>query len=332
MTAYYNEIDPFCAQWLRNLIAAGHLPPGDVDERDIREVQDDDVRGYREVHFFAGIGGWPYALRLAGWPSDRPVWTGSCPCQPLSSAGRRQGHADERHLWPAFHRLIAECRPATVLGEQVASKDGREWFAGVRADLEALGYACGAADLCAAGVGAPHIRQRLFWVADAYDAGQRAGCRSVRDQWHDAGGRGASARMADSECIGREDAMLQRTSGGTTERQSQQASHARTAMPIARMGDSASPRRQGERGVDRASGARDSGQSRPAMQDDIPQWNGATVCVERADGPVRIPAEPALFPVASRLPGDVGRLRGAGNAIVPQVAAEFVAALMECRP
>lgn len=292
MTAYYNEIDPFCAQWLRNLIAAGHLPPGDVDERDIREVQGDDVRGYREAHFFAGVGGWPYALRLAGWPSDRPVWTGSCPCQPLSSAGRRQGHADERHLWPAFHRLIAECRPATVLGEQVASKDGREWFAGVRADLEALGYACGAADLCAAGVGAPHIRQRLFWVADAYGAGQRAGCRSVRDQWHDAGGRGASVRL----------------------------------------GDAASPRRQGERGVDRAGGAGDCGQPRSSMQDDIPRWNGATVCVERADGPARIAAEPAFFPVAARLPGDVGRLRGAGNAIVPQVAAEFIAAFMECRP
>lgn len=294
MIAYYNEIDPFCAQWLRNLIAAGHLPPGDVDERDIREVQGDDVRGYREAHFFAGIGGWPYALRLAGWPSDRPVWTGSCPCQPLSSAGRRQGHADERHLWPAFHRLIAECRPATVLGEQVASKDGREWFAGVRADLEALGYACGAADLCAAGVGAPHIRQRLFWVADA---------QSVR-----------SGRRADSENQGRR--QLASADCGAS----------------ARLGDSASPRRQRQRGVDRAGGAGDCGQPRPAMQDDCPQWNGATVCVERADGPARIAAEPALFPVASRLPGDVGRLRGAGNAIVPQVAAEFVAAFMECRP
>ncbi|KKK66801.1 hypothetical protein LCGC14_2960470, partial [marine sediment metagenome] len=76
------------------------------------------------------------------------------------------GHADERHLWPAFYDLIAECRPPVVLGEQVASKDGREWLAGVRADLEALGYAVGAADLCAACVGAPHIRQRLWWVAN----------------------------------------------------------------------------------------------------------------------------------------------------------------------
>jgi DNA (cytosine-5)-methyltransferase 1 len=167
MTAYYNEIDPYAAQWLRNLIDGGHIAPGDVDERSIVDVRADDLRGYVQCHFFAGLGGWPHAFRLAGWPDDRPGWTGSCPCQPLSSAGHRKGHADERHLWPAFYGLISECAPPIVFGEQVASADGREWFAGVRADLEALGYACGAADLCAAGVGAPHIRQRLFWLADA---------------------------------------------------------------------------------------------------------------------------------------------------------------------
>jgi DNA (cytosine-5)-methyltransferase 1 len=166
MAAYYNEIDSYAAQWLRNLIAAGHIAPGDVDERSIVDVRADDLKGYTQCHFFAGIGGWSLALRLAGWADDRPVWTGSCPCQPLSSAGQRKGHADERHLWPAFLELIAERQPSMVFGEQVASADGREWFAAVRADLEGVGYACGAADLCAAGVGAPHIRQRLFWVAN----------------------------------------------------------------------------------------------------------------------------------------------------------------------
>ena len=66
--------------------------------------------------------------------------------------------ADERHLWPAFQQLIAQCKPSTVFGEQVASKDGREWLSAVRLDLESLGYACGAADLPAASVGAPQIR------------------------------------------------------------------------------------------------------------------------------------------------------------------------------
>ena len=168
---YYNENDPKTAAWLRELIKGGHIADGVVDERSIIDVRPSDLAGYCQCHFFAGIGGWSYALRLAGWPDDQPVWTGSCPCQPLSSAGLRKGHADERHLWPAFYRLISECHPAIVFGEQVAGKDGREWFSAVRADLERMGYACGASDLCAAGVGAPHIRPRIFWTAAMDDAG-----------------------------------------------------------------------------------------------------------------------------------------------------------------
>jgi DNA (cytosine-5)-methyltransferase 1 len=165
MTAVYNELDAYAAQWLGNLSAAGHIASGAVDTRSIREVKPDDVRHATQFHAFAGIGAWSHALRLAGWPDDRPVWTGSCPCQPFSVAGRRKGTDDERHLWPEWHRLIAECLPPVVFGEQVASADGRAWLDAVRADLEALGYAVGAADCCAAGVGAPHIRQRLYFGA-----------------------------------------------------------------------------------------------------------------------------------------------------------------------
>ena len=166
MSALYNEIEPYAAQWLRNLSDAGHVAPGAVDARSIRELRSDDLVGATQFHTFAGIGAWSYALRLAGWPDDRPVWTGSCPCQPFSAAGKRAGFDDERHLWPEWFRLIRECRPPVVFGEQVASKDGLAWLDAVYADLEGAGYAVGAADLCAAGVGAPHIRQRLFFVAE----------------------------------------------------------------------------------------------------------------------------------------------------------------------
>lgn len=165
MPAYYNEFDSYAASWLRNLIAAGHIAPGDVDERSITEVKPDDLRGYTQCHFFAGIGGWSLALRLAGWDDARPVWTGSCPCQPFSAAGKQKGTADERHLWPEFRRLIAECSPSTVFGEQVASRLGRDWFCGVRSDLEARRYAVGTAILPAFGVRAPHRRFRQWFVA-----------------------------------------------------------------------------------------------------------------------------------------------------------------------
>lgn len=164
---YYNEHDPKAAAWLRELIAQGLIPAGIVDERSITEIEPHELSEYTQCHFFAGIGGWSLALELAGWPATRPVWTGSCPCQPFSSAGKQLAQADERHLWPAFFNLIRECRPERVFGEQVASAIGKGWLDGVSADLESEDYACGATVLGAHSVGAPHLRQRLYWVADA---------------------------------------------------------------------------------------------------------------------------------------------------------------------
>jgi len=164
--AYYNEIDPHAAQWLRNLIAAGAIPAGDVDERSIEDVRPVDLAGYSQCHFFAGIGGWAYALDLAGWPRDRPVWTGSCPCQPFSAAGKGAGFADERDLWPAWHHLIGQCRPSVLFGEQVAAAVEKGWLDRTQGDLEGCGYAFGSAVLQASGVGAAHKRDRLWFVAD----------------------------------------------------------------------------------------------------------------------------------------------------------------------
>jgi len=329
MAAYYNENDAFAAQWLRNLVSAGHIAHGIVDDRSIEDVQPSDLFGFTQCHFFAGIGGWSLALRQAGWSDSRPVWTGSCPCQPISSAGRRQGHADERHLWPAFQRLISECQPATVFGEQVASKDGREWLSGVRADLEALGYACGAADLCAAGVGAPHIRQRLYWVADTQRYGQ-----------HGTGHAGAAGgyEFADGGWVENPDKLGWReghvrsresTSAEENGRERARASDAGAASLFYGLGNAEGEGRQEQRRQHSQGAAGHSGQPRPTMQAGVAEWNGATITVDRPDGQARIAAEPALFPVAARIPGDVGRLRGSGNAIVPQVAAEFIMAFDE---
>lgn len=170
MSAYYNEIDPHAAAWLRELIKHGHIADGVVDERSIEDVEPADLTGFTQCHFFAGIGGWSYALRLAGWPDDKPVWTGSCPCQPFSAAGKQRGSDDARHLWPAFFHIIRECRPGTVFGEQIAGGAGYAWWDHVAADMEGEGYAAAAADLPASGIGAIHQRHRIFWVGSNTDS------------------------------------------------------------------------------------------------------------------------------------------------------------------
>lgn len=166
--AYYNEIDGYAAAWLRNLIAAGLIPDGDVDERSIVDVQPGDLAGYTQVHLFAGIGGWALAARMAGWPDDRELWTGSCPCQPFSVIGKQQGTEDERHLWPEYIRLIDARWPAVVMGEQVAAAVGKHWLDGVLTDLEGIGYTGRAVVIPACSVDAPHKRDRLYFVADGY--------------------------------------------------------------------------------------------------------------------------------------------------------------------
>lgn len=199
MTAFYNEPDPYAAAWLENLIAAGHIAPGVVDRRPIQEIEAFELAGFTQCHFFAGIGIWSHALRRAGWSDDRPIWTGSCPCQPFSAAGQRKGISDERHLWPYWHQLIDQRRPAIIVGEQVASKDGLGWFDLVSTDMEVSDYAVAAADLCAAGFQQAHIRQRLYFVGLADDAGERChrGENSTKSgRWNGSENGGGVERLA----------------------------------------------------------------------------------------------------------------------------------------
>ncbi len=172
MAAYYNEFDPFAAAWLRELIKAGLIADGEVDERSIADVSPGDLRGFRQCHFFAGIGGWSYAFRLAGWPDDREVWTGSCPCQVHSSAAR--GRLVASDVWPELRRLVAAHPPRTLFGEQVAS--ARDWFDGVCVDLEGLAYEVGAAVLPACSVGFDHARPRIYFVGHADGYGESGVC------------------------------------------------------------------------------------------------------------------------------------------------------------
>jgi len=329
--AYYNEIDPYAAQWLRNLIANNLIAPGYVDERSIVEVQPADLAGYTQCHFFAGIGVWSHALRSAGWDDSRPVWTGSCPCQPFSSAGKRKGASDERHLWPHLFRLIQACRPLTVFGEQVASSDGLQWLDLVQADLEGAGYASGAVDTCAAGYGAPHIRQRLYWVAHSDNAGSQA-CWPSGDGTRNGAGwkRGEREPCISEPNGGMAHAHEDRRPVLGTSRVRQQRQPRHDAAGCGEDGGVADP--IGERGRGGQPGSQDAGDSGQPEQAGNARpthgfW-GAADWLYCRDARWR-PVEPGTFPLAHGATSRVGRLRAYGNAIVAPQAQAFVTAYLQ---
>lgn len=332
--AYYNEIDPYAADWLRNLIAAGHIAPGDVDERSIEDVHPDDIRSYTQCHFFAGIGVWSYALRRAGWPDDRPVWTGSCPCQPFSEAGKGAGFDDERHLWPAWHWLIQECRPPAVFGEQVAKKDAEPWLDLVSADLEALGFAVGALAFPSAGLGAPHIRERTYFLAHTSSAGLEKRLRHRGEQGIAGRGRDADARSSTSCRV----ADAQQHDSGC---EAAAADHDRPQADGSTDWAGGCGRASGELGnstCERRGEARGAGAGHPEWPTDAgaESWPGPVNGFWRAadwllcrDGKWR-PVEPGTFPLAHGAPARVGRLRAYGNAINAVQAQIFIEESMRC--
>lgn len=365
--AYYNELDPDAAAVLRALIADDVIAPGDVDERSIRDVHADDLRGYTQVHLFAGGGLWSVAARLAGWPDNRRLWTGSCPCQPYSAAGKRTGDDDPRNLWPDFLRLVrgagaAGDGPPVIMGEQVSQKAGYGWFDGVRADLEAEGYASRARDIPACAVDAPHQRNRLYWVAVADPKGQRSGGKQPERRQE---GRTAS-RWPDEGGVDLVDASGERRGEGRPQhtRQLGQPSPAGSDASGVTQGDAFLPRLEGHagHGNGRPGGSEphrpiaeaDGGDGSGAMADsDIafvqgqpPTWqqpqhqsdartrgrNGSwwadaewIIC---HDGKARR-TKPGLRLLVDGLPGRVGLWRVGGNAISPILAAEVIGAFLE---
>ncbi len=324
--AYYNEIDPAAVAVLRELIDRNVIAPGDVDARSIKDVQPSDIAGYTQCHFFAGGGLWSVAARLAGWPDDRPLWTGSCPCQPFSAAGKQLGTDDPRHLWPDFHRLIRANRPAVVMGEQVAGAAGYDWFDGVRADLESEGYQGRAVDIPACAVDAPHQRNRLYWIAldDRVGSGLEGqrGDGSRGEGWpHSAG----SIAAADGVLLGNTEGIGRRE--GRPEHEFRGGRHTIAGADVQLQPDA-------DRG---GRPRRPEGSIREAEQRTLTErtllrngswWADAEWIVSPIDGKARR-AKPGIPFLVDGLPGRVDLWRVGGNAIVPILAAEVIAAFLE---
>lgn len=369
--AYYNEYDEFAAQWLRNLIEAGKIAPGEVDSRDLWDVSPDDLKGFGQVHLCAGIGIWSHVMRSVGVPDDYPLWSASFPCQPFSAAGQGLGFADERHLWPAGLHVIRERQPLRIVGEQSSAKAGLAWMELVQADLEAEGYAIGRTDICAAGFGtlpgrSYHIRQRLYWGAAklAHPDSPRSQRRIVSGNSGDeriARACGMAGRLADSGSLGREVALLKsgRRDEAPRERQADVSGVSGPSRgTLTWLGEPDGVRRlrwsneeDGGRGrsvpgragkargvADTTRGADGTGEPRPEQREvsgeGFGDGGGAVDLILCNDpkGPVYRPVEVGTFPLASTDTHRVGQLSAYGNALDTEAAKAFLEAWTEHAP
>ena len=382
MSAYYNEFDPKAAAWIRQLIKNGMIADGEVDERSITEVTADEIRGFTQHHFFAGIGGWSYSLRLANWADSRPVCTASLPCQPFSVAGAQKGVDDERHLLPHFIELVKQCNFQTIFGEQVPGAIKHGWLDDLCTEMERESYSVGSIVLTAAGAGAPHIRQRLYWVADSsatrLQGHGRSEQESVSPGWKGEERYDSESSMANtsSDRLGRRDELKagernQMLTGSSSDNDGMEntISNGQCERPEIRGGISGQcqdgeTRDQSKRrskicglgntelhGHDASTVGRSlsesevkSGMLKPEGSDtewENPNW---LYCRDEKYRPIK----PGIEPLANGFPRGVGyssdpsepidanntqearvmRLKGYGNAIVPQVAASFIKAFI----
>lgn len=329
MAAWYNEIDRQKAATLRNLIEEGAIAPGVVDERSIKEVQPDDIRGFTQCHFFAGGGLWSLCLRNAGWPDDRPVWTGSCPCGPFSKAGKRQGLDDPRHLWPTWFRLIGECRPDVIFGEQ--SDEAGEWLDLVSSDLEGRGYAIGSAIIPAAGFRGYHGRHRIGFVADA----DNAEWWSERAPWHDgrwpktgrvqgdghAGNDSPALWVGDAgrggaPALGRDDGEVRGLQEAQRQSEQRAAVSGRSSAALGLVHPTECGWRMGGEGYGHV------------FQ---PDRSGTVEWVACRDQRWR-PVEPGLSPLADAHPGRLAQLRLYGDAIDVEAFTNLIGAYLDSAP
>ena len=278
-TIWFSEIDPYA-----NRVLAKHWPNvpnlGNVKEIDFGRIERPDVL----------VGGYP--------------------CQPFSTAGKRQGENDPRHLWPECLRALRILRPRYALFENVRGHVSLG-FPRVLSDLASIGFNAEWQVIPAAAVGAPHKRDRLFIVAYPDDARVGTPASGMERQ----GATGSEERHDAQHELGRRSANVADTSGG---RFQECEPKPETAHDISKSGATMADAtgeqlgRYGTQGpVTKTGGQRDNNPGRKV----------GYVCGQWWE------VEPAVGRVANGVPFRVDRLRALGNAVVPQVA-EYIGYLI----
>ena len=139
------------------------------------------VERHRDIREFDGK---QYAGRI-------DIISGGFPCQPFSQAGKRQGKEDPRHLWPQMLRIISEIEPRWVLGENVSgifSWSGGLVFDEIQSDLADIGYETIPVRIPAVAVGAPHRRDRWWFIAHSKSARKFGRVGDIREEERGQGG------------------------------------------------------------------------------------------------------------------------------------------------
>ena len=263
--------------------------------------------------------------------------TGGYPCQPFSSAGLRRGEKDDRHLWPEMLRIIQESRPHWVLAENVAGHISMG-LDEVLSNLERENYACQPFVIPACAKDAHHRRDRVWIVGNAntkrHSPKQGYGKTDETEQFRFSGTSSSASNREEIVAFNtdfKHECQIKKVSERGTdssrichvpdsssrrceERESETKSHPRLNCESQRNGEDVS-NSNGIRCINALE-----------RQEKVRQSNGENQ--SRKIGPYW-GAEPNVGRVAHGIPNRVDRLRGLGNAIVPQVAYEIIKAMIE---
>ncbi len=281
-------------------------------------------------------------VKAENLPTRPDVICGGFPCQPFSQAGRQQAQDDPRHLWPEMFRLIRECRPTWVVGENVVGLI-RLGLDEVLTDLESEGYSTRTFNIPACSVGAPHLRQRLWIVAHSdsesepdgsFDgnAGQRQlGFEFFADsESKRTGENNAGLRSGVSGVDGRKGTVVGNTqhnglspgkvSGGLLNQSEKQKGKNKIRKPAGTSGTSAHVADSDRDDRRRRRSTKSSGR-----KSRMEHWSGG-----ECDRPEEWwEVEPDVGRLVNGLPNRVSQLRALGNSIIPQIAEKIGQAIKE---